>query len=349
MIIDYDDNSPVIPTDPDTGDIDWLGVKQLAMRQHDWYARGASVMPVNQRLVNMWYIYCWMKYSGYAPIAMRALASIMWFECGFDGSQWGTGRVRSDTAYEDIIDNPIYEEGHESDPDYIIGYYGLTKIVASNWATLPDSWPINLSIPIASQLTNPVIMTYPSYGLVQWTPYGILWAHSDLYGDSLGEDWSRLWLNNSTLQCFTLDWEESIADATPTGQQTGATYYGEWINDRHAGEADIVECTWQEWKDDSYLSEVTGPDDDLFLNSCHQFIVHYIHGTPAQATNADTERLTVLHQYIDNAFTIWDNNGGGGLLDLPEPPGTIGDPWHLTFYAILGKWRKRQNVRTILF
>jgi len=345
MIIDYNDNSPPIPTDPDTGVIDWLGVKQLAIHQHDWYARGASVMPVNQRLVNMWYIYCWMKYSGYGPIAMRALASMMWYESGYDGSQWGTGLVRSDTAYRQIND-PIYERDHEGDPDYIIGYKGYTKIVASNWTALPDA-PIVWNIPIAGNLTNPVIMTYPSYGLVQWTPYTVLRGHSDAYGQQVGENWINAYLNNSTLQCFILDWEQSIADVTPPEGQSSLTYMGEWVDRRGVGDyPDIVECTWQEWKDDSYLSEITGTADDLFLNSCHQFIVHYVHGNPYER---DTERLTVLHQYIDNAFTIWDNNGGGGLLDLPEPPGTIGDPWHLALYAILGKRRNKCNVRTILF
>lgn len=344
MIIDYNDNNPVIPLDPITGEIDWLGVKQLALQQGDWYARGASVMPVNQRLVNMFYVYAWMKYSGYSSIASRALASAMWFECGFDGSQWGTGRVRSDTPYQGF--DPVYFPGHEDDPEFIAFYQGLTKIVANNWSTLPESWPISFYIPIASQLTNPQILTYPSYGLVQWTPYGILWEHSDVYGQSIGEDWSHIWLNNSSLQCFILDWEQSIADATPTSQQAGSGYYGEWINNRHVGESDIVFCTWQEWKDDSYLSEVIGTLDDLFLNSCHQFYVHYVHATPEQSTQADTSRLDILHLYIDNAFNAWDNDGGSGLFDMPEPPGSLLDPWHMSLYPLIGRRKKR--VRTVL-
>lgn len=343
MIINYDNNYPPIPADPQTQDIDWLGVKQFAQQQGDWFARGASVMPDNQRLINLFYIYAWMKYSGYAPIAMRALASMMWYESGYDGSQWGSGRVRSDTPYQGF--EPVYAPDHQGDPDYILYYSGLKKIYASNWETLPASAPPIFVITDASSMTNPTIMTYPSYGLVQWTPYTALRGHSDAYGQEVGENWINAYLNDSSLQCFILDWEESKADATPPEQQYGSGYMGEWVDTRGVGEyPDIVQCKWIEWKNDSYLSDIPGTYDDLFLNSCHQFIVHYVHGNP---TERDADRLTVLHQYIDNAFTTWDNDGGAGLFDMPAPMNTLLDPWHMALYPLIK--RRKKHVRTILF
>lgn len=343
MIIDYDNNSPEIPRDPITDEIDWLGVKQMALRQGDWYARGASIVPDNQRLVNLYYIYAWFKYSGYAPISSRAVASMMWYESGYDGSQWGSGRVASDTPYGNF--QAQYVDGHQGDPDYFLYYAGFTKIYASNWQTLPESAPPNFTIVGADLMTNPTILTFPSYGLVQWTPYTALRGHSTDYGNEVGENWFNAYLNDSSLQCFILDWEQKQADATPPDRQYGENYKGEWVDRRGVGDyPDIVEVTWANWKNDSYLSDVQGTADDLFLNSCHQFIVHYVHGNPYER---DTDRLTVLHQYIDNAFTIWDNNGGAGLMDMPPPMNTHLDPWHMSLYTLMSG-RRKKNVRTVL-
>lgn len=351
MIIDYNNNNPPLPGSPETGVLNWILVKEIAKNIGDWYARGASVIPLNQRIINMYFFYCWLKYSGYAHYAARALAAAVWLESGFDGSQWGTGRVRSDTPYGNFEGHVDPAHPDPDDPQHFDYYFGFQKIYASNWETLPASAPPNLVIFEADQMTNPTIMSLPSYGLVQWTPYTAVRGHSDAYGQEVGENWFNAYLNNSSLQCFILDWEQSIADSTPTGQQYGSGYMGEWINDRHTGEQDIVTLTWQQWKDDSYLEGVPLLDDMKFLNSMHQFYVHYVHATPEDANDPqkDAARLVAKHMYIDNAFSAWDNAGGGDIFDMPEPIGTLLDPWHTSLYPLLAKFKRRaKSVRTIL-
>ena len=339
--------SPTIPRDENNA-IDWLKVK----RQHpgDWYGTtGWPTILEEYRIWNLWPMYAVLTAMGYGYYAKCAITSICWFASGLDGGIWGSGSLiyHGETA-PDSTWNPVPNQ-----PDTWTKYY---RTIPTNNYTSDDvrlgngdyEWPTWPTLPEGSSWG-----TTPAYGIVQWTPYTNIKDMVTADGATRSEDWSHYWAQNTSLQMLMLNWQRQ--NYHTLGQ------LGQWM-DNWFSPADIttnyrcVNMTWDDFYDDSDLSwefdlpetnELVTTDLGKFDLQCYTWLGHYINAGSAQLDNDLANRHSVYNNYIKDAFTTWDNNGGAGLLDVPFPYGTYLDDVHMLLWPLL-EGRKRKNVRTIL-
>lgn len=363
MIITNED-PPFDPSQPTS--INWLDVKAWAQDQGEWYGSRITSLSTPQRLVNLWYLYAWLKYSGYEFYSGAAIASIMWFASGYSGGIWGTGICHSPVerpGWQPHIPRYDPETEPEPPPDYWFRYLhahpsdyqtfqGSTHAGTTNWRTL--DWVVP-GLPEGCTLES-----CPSYGLSQWTPAITvilrMMQDADQYYSGIGirnEPWSRWWPDNPTLQLFGMDWQNYQSDHTLPENQGGTSYHAEWVyNQIVNGYSERM--TWTEYKQGQAAADYD-EDLDKFHHSCYNWLTHYIQASRVEQLNQDkANRETVYLQYIKPAFTAWNRAGGASLSDLPAPPGsffTLGtwnDPINsISSVAIWGR-RKQKHVRTIL-
>ena len=357
-------------TDPeiDLTDPDWLEVKRIAKAQGDWYGRRTSSIPPKQQIVNLWYLYAWLKYNNYDFHAGAAIASVMWFASGINGGAWGTGRVN---RYTEPQSGSWTAHHIDNDPEQPIDYwFQYRKAYPSNAATLQGSssasttswqsldWIVN---PALDPEALETLVSCPSYGLSQWTPaipliYRIM-DDADAYYTGIGlhytDGWVRWWPDNPTLQLFMMDWQNYKSDNTLPQNQYGSSYHAEWVHDQIVT-GYSTPMTWTEFKNGAAAADYA-LDMDKFNHSCYNWLSHYIQAHLAsQMTDRKTDRENAYVMYIRPAFLAWDADGGAGLFDIPAPPGTLftpgtwNDPINSLYSSLILKRRKKQNVRTVL-
>ena len=353
MINTYVD--PVIPRNQDNS-IDWLGVKALAIDQANWYGHWTSIpISANQQIINLWYIYACLKAMNYSHYAAAAITSVCWFASGLNPGIWGTGRVRSNDPFSggqavhqdpQDPDSPIlYYEGYAAMyPDNADTLQGTQAAATSSW-----SW-------VVPAVINPVILSQPSYGIVQWTPYRAIKIPLTEAGRALGEDWAPWWPGNGTLQMYTLEWQRQRC-MNPDVPQGGHDWEfdGNWMDT--TSEADptgrvIRTLTWDTWRDDGIFEDPPAwveTDLNRFEYSCYQWLAHYIHAGGDQLDEKKSARNQAYNDFINPAFNAWDEDGGATWLEAPPGDGVWMDPYHTYMIMLMTGRRRIKRVSTIVF
>ena len=353
----------------DLNDIDWLYVKQVAKEHGDWYGNRRYSLSEEKRLVNLWYLYAWFKWSGYTFHAAAGAASVMWYASGYNGAIWGTGRydtlTEPDEWYldhgwnvrwvqpenQELPPYPVWYKYCHAYPDNYLTLQGSPSAATDNWHTL--NWLTPETLP-----PDAYIASCPSYGISQWTPAIATIMRIMQYADSYfvglhGENWTRWWPDNTSLQLFGMTWQNYESDNTLPQNQYGSSYHAEWVYNQIVTGYSIP-MTWTEYKEGA-SAEGYDLDLDKFHHSAFNWLSHYIQAsTSAQMERDLIARETVYIDYIKPAFEAWDEDGGAGLEDIPAPPGSFFTPgtWNdpiNSIYSIAVMGRKKKDVRTILY
>lgn len=229
------------------------------------------------------------------------------------------------------------------------------------------------------------------YSLVQWTPWTKLpatCAHAYLSdGKEYFNEANRHWQLNLSLILAMLEYQREIA---MNGQD--GTYYAQWVNRNSAHEtsygafyqfpynpsstagrryykhsttwddfASGVYLTWFESDVADYIEELRSQgaalpsDDDIAW--CRRMLAMTIWmSCYIQTYYADDFGLRNISDYVFQAITYWNANGGYDIFDVPRPrdiPNCELDQYHVTpenwqvIQAVHARRRKSKNVRAI--
>ena len=340
---------PIIPRNQDNS-IDWLGVRQMAREQNDWYGTWTSqAISDEQRLINLWYMYACLTGLGYAFYAKSAICSIAWFASGYNPGVWQS-RVFVQAYTEFQGSTPHYDT---SDPPIILWYEGSVQYLPYN--SLNESFQGN-GIPTGwayvPPVTNIKASGSPGYGIIQWTPYTGIKGAVTQTGLEWGEDWAPWWPGNGTLQMYALDWQRRQS-MDPNYQWSDIVKWNVTNHESDPYGRVLTTLLWDDFMTDACLDDPnTDPDwkttdEKKFDFLCYQWLSHYIGAGGRQLEEGKPLRHQIYNDYIKDAFTTWDQNGGADFLDAPPAIGVWMDPWHRTI-IMASQRRKKNRVRTIL-
>lgn len=363
---------------------------------------------------NMYYVYCWLRYKGYADYAIIGLISTMIHESTIAGASWEGGHYPFESLIGYNAEDTVHEQGAYYDnhwsvagtpPAYSNGtlktwrtswttpagvdygpYTGRTwykSAVAGSWDAVKE-WPILTSrqmVPDVGSRIMPVgwetdelqfdrTVWKPDgrgYGLVQWTP----WVKLPRLAAHFGSDAPKHWQLNGTLQLMILEYQRELTAA-------GDSVNGEWTSSEAVTAGFMItssgyyfsygqSCTWEQFAADAFIPwveqtcanavpPITDPDQIDWakrMTAMTIWVNCYEH-----AGNNPYDyfgyNFPVITNYVKAAIQYWDVIGWD-VKDIPRPRDIADcelDQYHTNpnqFSAVIGRRRKKKNVRAILF
>lgn len=321
-----------------------------------WYEYDLQTPTAAERLVNAYYVWCYLRWRRYSNISIATVLWSMNLESGISGGVWQGGYHPQGMYYD--TDDPtgetwvtrggalvreVYEVETVIDPQtglpvtqYVTDGSGnrIVKYAAGSWAALTYSGDdLQASIPATG------------YAFVQWTPYLVLRSHAGYAtGDrgTLNPDGTRtgaemgdgynFWPLNGTLCLMTLDMERAEAMQYPT-YTWAQRYLGEWnqqgghnISVTWAGTTYTLNrnVLWDEFAEPAVLlGEVFGDDVDD-VPEFYQFYVLlaiwgkcYLHHN--YITQNPSEITPESYQYWADAVEYWSSiNGADNPVHIPR-------------------------------
>lgn len=353
-----------------------------------WYEYDLQTPSAAERLVNSYYVWCWLKYKGYSDISIATILWSMNLESGISGGVWQDG-YHPQGIYYDTDDptgetwvtrggalvRPVYEVEEIIDPDtgestwqYVTDAAGnrVVKYAAGSWAALTYSGDaLQSSIPATG------------YAFVQWTPYLVLRSHAGYAtgdrgtlnpngtrsGASMG-DGSNYWPLNGTLCLMTLEMERAEAMQYPT-YTWAAQYLGEW--NQQGGHNLSVTWTgttytldrnvlWDELaQPESLLDEVFGDDVEDVPDFYKFYILLGIWGKCYLHHNYLTQNPGLItessYQYWADAVAYWSGvPGADNPIYIPRAHSIKECELDKLHLnpILIGRRKRKANVRAIL-
>lgn len=353
-----------------------------------------------QETQNMYMLYCYLKNKGWHKYALTALLASNRVESHTSGGVWQSGMH----PYDSIIGyDSTYIGAYMSDYANWHKYYELCKWTAyftdestgvdyeleavdGSWdavkkyyiATYEDQFghrhPTRVPPVFNRNSVNPDAYFRDSnvgYGLVQWTPFGVLISHAGLTVPTYGR---QHWQLNLTLQLMVLEFERQCAmDASPDDQWSGPghPYYGEW-QDASAALGFFTyqgnrvaygsPMTWDDWCNDAFVQWAYDKCDELGITdpeardwAARQTGLSMFGRAYLGSVYHDIGNFQSSTRWIKHAIEYWDAHGGGDIRDVPRPrdiPYSELDQYHISqgeiMAAISGKRRVKKVVTLLL-
>lgn len=345
---------------------------------------------------NMYMIYCYLKNKGWGKYALTALLASNRVESHVSGGVWQSGMhpygtiVGYDSTY--ITGMANYTNWHSYNSvctwtaettdertgvDYQLpadpGSWNAVKkyYIKTDTDSFGHTYPL-IPLRFDTNSVNPQAYFRDSnvgYGLVQWTPFGVLISHAGLTVPYYG---NRHWQINLTLQLMVLEFERKCAmEASPNDQWAGDghPYYGEWQDASAASGFFTYQgnsiyygspMTWDAWCNDAFVQWAYDKCDELGITDPEA------RDWAARQTGMSIFGRAYLHnRYVDHSFQsstlwikhaieYWDAHGGGDIRDVPRPrdlPESELDQYHTSqgdFIAMISNpIRRRRNRKNV--
>lgn len=325
-----------------------------------WYVNRIAGLTNGQRLVNLWYYYNYLTWAGYSYYTKSVLAGLAWLVSGI-ASPWerrgGLSYYFMDTPQTIITTSGyVLPEFYTAscgnsvwNSDYATMIYYAGTVAASNRIYFDDG---SGTLPLSAKAYNSN-MSQPStcgFGLCQWTNWTKLKYAARDAGHRTTDRGTMAWGNcyayNVSLQCFILshcktlndEGENASADNKPWMQWTDYVD-PDLINNLngHLG-YDCFVMNWDEFMHDkTFQLAQNNPttqnwlanDEGKFKLTARQWICHFNEvGSAAHLTQDEQIRYNNYIAVIKPCFEYWDSHEEAKLLNMPEPYGTLDDPWH---------------------
>lgn len=347
-----------------------------------------------QETQNMYMIYCYLKNKGWGKYALTALLASNRVESHVSGGVWQSGMHPYGTivgydstyitgmanytnwhSYNSVCTWTAYFTDESTGVDYeLVADPGSWDAVKKYYiATYEDEFghrhPTRIPPVFDRKSVNPKAYFRDSnvgYGLVQWTPFGVLISHA---GHAVPYYGIRHWQINLTLQLMVLEFERQCAmEASPDDQWAGDghPYYGEWQDASAASGFFTYQgnsiyygspMTWDDWCNDAFVQWAYDKCDELGITDPEA------RDWAARQTGMSIFGRAYLHnRYVDHSFQsstlwikraieYWDAHGGGDIRDVPRPrdiPNSELDQYHTShgkLIAIISKGGNKKRCR----
>jgi len=346
-----------------------------------------------QETQNMYMIYCYLKNKGWGKYALTALLASNRVESHVSGGVWQSGMhpygtiIGYDSTYITGMSNYTNWHSYNSVCTWTAETTDERTGVDYQLPADPGSWNAVKKYYIKTDVDNfghvyPLIPlrfdtnsvnpqayfrdSNVGYGLVQWTPFGVLISHAGLTVPTYGR---QHWQLNLTLQLMVLEFERQCAmDASPNDQWAGDghPYYGEWQDASAASGFFTYQgnsiyygspMTWDDWCNDAFVQWAYDKCDELGITDPEA------RDWAARQTGMSIFGRAYLHNpYVDHSFQsstlwiksaieYWDAHGGGDIRDVPRPrdiPYSELDQYHISQGEIMASISGKRRVKKIV-